>query len=283
MRVVRHGSGPLATLRAYASQVHPVFMLPPVAASWFGSVLAGSFSLPVAALHATAVFFGLYTAHLKDGYVDFYWRGEDDDHPLTEQGCWAGIVGASVAFFACLAALWYVVDVWAALVSLPGWVIAYYHAPQMDMHPVTATAGYPLGVALAIVGGYYVQAQALSPFVVTFAGVVLVLLAGIKVVDDATDVAYDRSISKRTVTVVLGPSAAHRVAYALMVLGLVGVVGFVLAGVFPPSSVAAVVGFGAVALVARHADPELATMLLIRASYVFLALLVAAVWFRPFA
>ena len=83
--------------------------------------------------------------------------------------------------------------------------------------------------------------------------------------------------------VVLGPSAAHRVASALMVLGLVGVVGFVLAGVVPPSSVAAVVGFGAVALVARQADPELATMLLIRASYVFLALLVAAVWFRPFA
>jgi 1,4-dihydroxy-2-naphthoate octaprenyltransferase len=258
-------------------------MLPPVAASWFGSVLAGSFSLPVAALHATAVFFGLYTAHLKDGYVDFYWRNEDDDHPLTEQGCWAGIAGASAAFFVCLAALWYVVDVWAALVSLPGWVIAYYHAPQMDMHPVTATTGYPLGVALAIVGGYYVQAQALSPFVVTFAGVVLVLLSGIKVVDDAKDVTYDRSISKRTVAVVLGPSAAHRVAYALMVLGLVGVVGFVVAGVFPPSSVAAVVGFGAVALVARHADPELATMLLIRASYVFLALLVAAVWFRPLA
>jgi len=38
---------------------------------------------------------------------------------------------------------------------------------------------------------------------------------------------------------------------------------------------------GAVALFARRAGPELATMLLIRGSYLFLAVLVAAVWFRP--
>jgi hypothetical protein len=53
--------------------------------------------------------------------------------------------------------------------------------------------------------------------------------------------------------------------------------------VFPPSSVLAVLGFATVAVVARRADPELATMLLVRGSYVFLALLLAAVWFRPLA
>jgi len=38
-----------------------------------------------------------------------------------------------------------------------------------------------------------------------------------------------------------------------------------------------------VILVTRRADPELATMLLVRGSYVFLAVLVAAVWFEPLA
>jgi len=35
--------------------------------------------------------------------------------------------------------------------------------------------------------------------------------------------------------------------------------------------------------VAYRAEPRLATMLLIRGSYLFLAVLVAAVWFRPLA
>jgi hypothetical protein len=43
------------------------------------------------------------------------------------------------------------------------------------------------------------------------------------------------------------------------------------------------VAFGVVAAVARRAgdDDRLATMLLVRASYLFLAVLVTAVWFRP--
>jgi len=38
-----------------------------------------------------------------------------------------------------------------------------------------------------------------------------------------------------------------------------------------------------VAAFAARADPEIATMLLVRGCYVFLAVLVAAVWFRPLA
>jgi formate hydrogenlyase subunit 3/multisubunit Na+/H+ antiporter MnhD subunit len=69
-----------------------------------------------------------------------------------------------------------------------------------------------------------------------------------------------------------------------MTLGMVAVVGLALAlpGI-PPSAGFAAVAFGVVALLSRRADPELATMLLIRGSYVFLAVLVATVWFRPFA
>ena len=287
MALATHGDGPVAALRAFASQIHPVFMLPPLSASLFGGLLAAStagvpFDRIMAAVHVLAAFFALYTAHVKDGYVDFYGREEDDDHPLTASGCRVALAGASVAFVACLAAAWWLAGPVAALLTLPGWLIGFNHAPRLDMHPVSATAGYPAGIAFALLGGYYVQASALSPTVLALAGVFLVVLSGIKVIDDATDYEYDRSIGKRTAAVAVGPGAAYRAAYALMATGMVAVLGMAagLEGV-PPSAAGAPVVFAAVALFARRAGPELATKLLIRGSYLFLAVLVGAVWFRP--
>ncbi|WP_121821944.1 UbiA family prenyltransferase [Halostella salina] len=283
MPLSRRGRGPEPALRALLSQVHPVFMLPPIAASLFGGVLAGAFDPTTATIHATAIFAAVYTAHVKDGYVDFHVRGEDDDHPLTERGCRLALAGSTALFAACLAALWSLAGVGAALITLPTWLIGYGHAPQLDTNPVTATTGYPLGIALSVAGGHYVQAGAVGATALAFAAVFLVLLSGVKVIDDAQDYAYDRSISKRTVAVVLGRRRARTLAYLLMTAALVAVVAFAAVQLFPPSSALSVVAFGAVALVARRADPELATMLLVRGSYVFLAVLVAAVWFEPLA
>ncbi|MFB6146432.1 MAG: UbiA family prenyltransferase [Halobacteriaceae archaeon] len=281
MRVARHGPGPASAARAALSQVHPVFMLPPVAASLFGAVLADGLAAVPAVLHVLTVFFGLYTAHVKDGYVDFYHRDEDDDHPVTAAGCRL-LLGVSTAAFAiAAAALWAVAGPAAAALTLPGWVIGYFHAPQLDSSPVTATIGYPLGIALALCGGYVAQAGTLSTQVLSFAAVFLLLLSGIKIVDDAQDYDYDRSIAKRTVAVVVGPRRARAVAYALFAAGLGGVVVLALAGPFPTGSIVAAIAFGTVALTARRAGPELATMLLIRGAYLFMAALVASVWFHP--
>jgi len=281
MTLVRDGSGPVPTLRALASQVHPVFMLPPIAASWFGATLSGSFSVGLGVTHAVAVFAGLYTAHLKDGYVDFHLRGEDDDHPLTARGCRVAMAGATAVFFGATVALGALVGPVAALVTLPGWVIGSLHAPQLDTNPVTATTGYPLGIAFALVGGHYVQARGFAPVVLAFAGVFLVVLSGIKVIDDAGDYEYDRSIEKRTVAVALGRVRARRTAYGLMALGLVAVLALSALSVFPPGTAVAAIVFAAVATLARRTAPERATKLLIRGSYLFLAVLVATVWFRP--
>ena len=282
MGIARHGSGAVASLRALASQVHPVFALPPIAASWFGSVLAGHFSLAVGALHMTAIFFAIYTAHVKDGYVDFPVRDEDDDHPLTGVGCRLAIAGASTGFFACLAGLWGTSGVVAAVVTLPAWLIAYHHAPQLDTNPVTATTGYPAGVAVSILGGYATQTGRLAVEPVAFAAVFLAVLSGGKVIDDATDVVYDRSIGKRTVAVVLGPPRARRAAFGLMGVGIAAVAVLAATGFFPVGALLAVGAFVAVAATTRGAGPERSTMLLIRGCYVFLALLFVAVWFRPF-
>ena len=282
MAVARHEHGLLGASRALASQVHPIFMLPPLATSLFGGVLAGDLHVAVAVLHALAMFFAVYTAHVKDGYVDFHVRGEDDDHPLTVGGCRGALAAAAVGFLACLGGLWTLAGPGVALITVPTWIIGYTHAPQLDLNPVGATMGYPGGIALALLGGYYAQAMAFSPRVAGLAAVFLLLLTGIKIIDDEKDFDYDDSIDKRTVAVVLGPHQARRLALSLLVVAMVGVVtlAFALSGI-PPTAAGAAAVFGAVLAFAYRAESALATMLLIRGSYLFLAVLVAAVWFRP--
>jgi 1,4-dihydroxy-2-naphthoate octaprenyltransferase len=281
MAIARHESGVRADFAALASQIHPVFMLPPLAASWFGAVLAPTLSPAVGVVHMVAMFFAVYTAHVKDGYVDFHVRGEDDDHPLTVDGCRLGLGLSTAGFGLCLGWLWLAVGPGAVLVTLPTWLVAYFHAPQLDTNPVSATVGYPLGIALAILGGYYAQTTALSMQAVAFAAVFLVLLSGVKVIDDAKDYEYDRSIRKRTVAVVLGRQRARRSAHLLMALALVGVLGGAIAGLFPPSTALAVLVFAAVALATRRLGPQRATEVLMRGSYLFLGVLFLAVLFRP--
>jgi len=283
MAIARHGTGPRATLGAVASQIHPVFMAPPLAASGFGAVLGGFAHPRLAMLHLGVAFCALYTAHVKDGLVDFHRRGEDDDHPLTRRGCHLALAGSTALFFAGAVALGALVDPVAALLALPGWLVAVLHAPQLDTNPFGATLGYPVGIGFSLLGGYYVQTRVLSVTVLAFATVFVAVLAGIKVVDDATDYDYDRSVDKRTVAVVLGRSAARRLARGLMSAGMAAVVALAATGVVPRGSALATVPFVAVAVVARRTDAELATMLLVRASYLFFALLVVAVWLRPLA
>ncbi len=280
---VRGGRGAGALARALASQVHPVFMLPPLACSLFGAALAGPFVPHVALLHVVAVFAAVYTAHVKDGYVDFHHRGEDDDHPLTVRGCRGALVGSTALFTAALLAVALLSGPLAAALTLPTWVIAYLHAPQLDVTPVGATMGYPLGIALALLGGFASQTGALAPVPLAFALVLLVLLTGIKIVDDGSDAAYDRSIDKRTPAVLFGVEASRRGAFALMGLALFLTLALTIDGVFPLSAALAPPVFAVVAVYASRAEESVATMLLVRASYLFLAALVVAVWFDPLA
>lgn len=287
MAFSRHGRGSIAELNAIASQIHPVFMTPPLAVSAFGGFLAareiGVFSGTAALLHIVAIFFAVYTAHVKDGYVDFHLRKEDDDHPLTARGCRLLLAAATIGFFSTLVGVWWVAGIDTALVTLPTWLIAYRHAPQFDTNPIGATFGYPLGVSLSLVGGYSAHAGQFGIPAVGFSVVFFLLLSGVKVIDDAQDYTYDRSIAKRTIAVAIGPHRARRVADGLMGGALICIGVFTVIDVFPPGTLVAALIFGGVAVIARHHEPERATMLLIRGAYLFLAGLVTAVWFRPLA
>lgn len=281
MSLSRHGSGPAAWLRAYGSQVHPVFMLPPLATSLFGALLAGYVDPSVAVVHLVAIFAAVYTAHLKDGYIDFHIRSEDEDHPLTRRGCRLGLGGSTALFVVACIVLWYLAGGVALVLTAPTWMIAYGHAPQLDTTTVGATLGYPVGIGLALLGGFAAQSATATAQPLAFAMVFVVLLSGIKVIDDAQDVAFDRAIGKPTVAVMVGTDRAIASAYATMAVGLTAVIALAFLRVFPLSSVIAVLAFVPVAWVARRAPPTLATMLLVRATYVFLAVLVVAVWFEP--
>ncbi len=278
MAVARHGTGPRAAFAAIASQIHPVFMLPPLAASWFGAIIAGELNWALATVHSFAIFAAVYTAHVKDGYVDFYRRDEDDDHPLSPQGCRLCLVLAGAGFAACLTLLWIRVDAIAVAATAPTWAIAYLHAPQLDMRTLGVTMGYPVGIAIATLGGHYVQSGTIGPTVVAFALVLLVTVTAIKIVDDEQDYAYDRRIGKPSVAVVLGRGGARRLSFALFGAAIVLVGGFVAVGLVPVETLAAAVALLAVVLIAIPRDPEAATGMLIRGSYVFLALLILAAW-----
>jgi lycopene cyclase domain-containing protein len=273
----------MADVRAYASQVHPVFMLPPIAAAWFGAALAREFALLPVVLVSIGTFCAVYTAHVKDGYVDFHVRGEDDDHPLTPAGCRVALAAAAVVFLASLVALSVLVDPVSALVLAPTWLIGYLHAPTLDTNPLGATLGYPGGIALVIVASHHAQTGAFGADALAFAVVFLLVLTGVKVIDDLTDVEYDASIDKHTVGVLLGDAGARRLAYGLMTAGMTGVLMFAVDGIVPPSAPLAIPAFAVVAAYATRAPPDLATQLLVRGAYVFLAVLVAAVFFRPLA
>lgn len=281
MAIARHGTGVRAAFAAFASQVHPVFMLPPVAVSLFGAFLAPHVDPAVAAVYTVAVFCAVYTAHVKDGYVDFYVRGEDDDHPLSADGCRAALAAATVCFAAAALALLVLAGPVAALLALPGWLVGYLHAPQLDTDPVTTTAGYPAGIALALIGANYAQTGVFSELPLLLAAVFLVALAGVKTIDDTQDYTYDASIGKRTAAVALGPRRARTLGFALLATALLATAAFAALNVLPTGAVLAVLAYATVAGVARRADPETATALLVRGAYVFLALLLAAVWFHP--
>lgn len=218
--------------RGLLSYVHPAFMAPAVGMSLFGGLLAPAFAVVPGALHALAVGLALYTAHLKDGYVDGHLRGEETPALSVRWNRWS-MWAATAAFVVVLGALWWSVGLTAALVVVPLWILAILHAPHLDTNPVAGTVGYPLGIGVTIAGGFFVQTHHLPSRILGVALVFVVILSGVKISTDRLDYEFDRSIRKRTVPVALGIERANRVTVGLFLFASVLVVGFVAADTFP--------------------------------------------------
>lgn len=269
------------TTRGLAAHVQPVFLLPGVAMSLFGASLAGDAAVPTAVVHALAIGLTVYVAHLKDGYVDHYVRGEDADNPLAPTEIRVAIFAASAAFACCVVSLWAAAGPDPAALTAPLVVLGLLHAPHLDAAPATGTLDYPLGIALATAGGYATQTGSVSASIVAIAAVFLVLLAGINVLLDLLDYDHDRRVPKRTIPVVVGPAAARPVACAFVVAAVALLACSSVVGVLPPrAALAGVFPLGAaIACVVGGLAADRAVPLFIGSTYLFAAALFLAV--RP--
>lgn len=239
--------------RGLRSQVKPAFMAPAVGTALAGGLLAPSFAPAPGLAHALAVGAALYVAHLVDEYVDAHVRGEDEPSVPARTALLAA-AASGVACLALLGLLWARGRRAGALAGAPLLALAVLYAPVLDRHPVAGTASYPVGVGLALVGGYAVQvgvdgASAVPPPVAGVAGVLVVALSAVKVSVDRLDRDFDRRVGKRTVPVVLGGRGARRVSAALLVAAAGLVAGLVASGALPAVALLAVpilvVGAGA--------------------------------------
>ncbi len=246
--------------------------------SGFGALLATDLEIPIAVLHAAAVCLAIYVAHLKDGYVDHYVRGEDETNPLKPSEIRVAIIAAAGLFAGCLVALWLAAGSIGVLLTAPLFVLGYLHAPVLDTNPATESVDYPLGIVLATAGGYATQTGTVTALALTVCLVLFLLLVAINVMLDRLDYRHDRRVGKRTLPVVLGPDRALRVAWALV---LVSVAALTVSSRFGPLPRSALLA-GAVPVGAalgcrlRDPDPDRLVALFIGATYVFgLALFLA--------
>jgi len=236
---VSRDAHPTSTARALWLHVKPTFLLPPVATSVFGGLLAATFDVEVAFVHAVAVARAMYVAHLVDGYVDYYRRGEDASNPLSRAGVHVAVLATSALFGGCLLTLWAVGGSFSVLLTVPLWVLAVSHAPYLDTNPVAVTFDYAVGVALVICGGFAAQTRTLTFSVVCVALLYVPLLGAAKVLVDAIDYEGDAALSKRTLLVVLGRRWTHPVSAGLVAFTGCLVVAAVSRGVFPPTALVA--------------------------------------------
>lgn len=276
MRIATAGRGTGRQLRALASQVKPRFMGPAVAASVYGGVLVGITDPVAGTLHGLATFLALYAAHVKDGLIDTYRRGEESTMPLTRGGCRLVIFVASMAFLAVTAGLLRSVGVVAALLVLPLWILGYLHAPWLDRRLIGTSADYAFAMGLGVLGGSYVQVGTVTGPVMGVAAAVLPAVAAGAVLEDVPDVEVDHRIGKRTVAAAYGEATARRVALALLAGAALVVAGLVWLSVLPRAGPlgAALLAVGAVGT--RFPDPTRGVTLIIGLTAAALVVLLAA-------
>lgn len=259
-------------LTGLAAHVRPSFMLPVVATSVSGALLAPSVDGWLLAQHAAAAGVALFVAHLRDGLVDSHVRGEEQPSLSVSTYRWATAAAVAVALL-LVASLTATANGLAAGSIVILLCLALLHAPYLDRHPVPVTVDYPVGIATTLAGGFATQTGTLPTDVVAAAVSVALLLAGIKVGIDQLDAAFDRTIGKRTVPVIAGTTGAQRVAVGSFVATALVVLGFVGVGVLPRlASIAAVAAVGC-AVTTPAVPARTAVRIQMALSYVFVGAL----------
>lgn len=270
-------SDPTPTRHWLVAHVQPTFLAPAVAMAVVGGLLAPGADRRLVALHAGAVALAVYAAHLRDGYVDRFVRDEEPAAGATESGLRIALAGVSAAFFVFVGNLWLLTGGIGVAVSVPLWLLAVLHAPYLDEGPVGVTVDYAVGVAIAVAGGYAVQTGTVSASVLATAVVLALLLAAVKISVDQLDYAFDASVDKRTVPVVLGRRRADWLAAAMLSATALLVVALAVAGTIPSTAAPSAVALAGTALAVFVRPRERSVRIQIGLTYPFSAIYVAGV------
>lgn len=215
-------------VRAVVQEVRPLPTLAAMTAGVTGMALAGGVEgwLPYVLLLGAI----LYVAHVKDAYVDYYVRREDQMYPWGSAPATGDLVSERGLAVMAGAALLVVVFVpaWALggerivfYVLVAGMlVLAVSYSGSLDTHPLGSALAYPVGVGLATVAGAVLASGRVPLDVLVYAVPLVVVLAGAKIVEDIIDAGHDEELGKRTVPVVLGPDRARRLGYGMVAAGM---------------------------------------------------------------
>ncbi|MDB2238994.1 MULTISPECIES: hypothetical protein [Halorubrum] len=262
-------------LAGLSAHIRPVFMLPVLAVSVCGALLAPSVNGWLLAQHAAGAGAALFVAHLRDGFVDGHLRGEEDPPLPVSTYRWA-TAGATLATLLLVASLAATTTTLAAGSLIALLCLALLHAPYLDRYTVPVTVDYPVGIALTLAGGFVTQTGRLRADIAAVAVSVALLLAAIKVGIDQLDATFDGTIGKRTVPVVVGTTRARWVAFGGFVATALAVLAFVWVGVFPWLGIVAAAAAIGCAGAALTLSPYVAVRAQIALSYVYVGALFVA-------
>jgi len=232
----------LRKIKGYIKETRPPVMVMAALAALFGCSMAPSFDLGLALLYISAVFFILYSAHLRDTFVDYFVRKEYEKGYESRLGDSGGVlnsdelamgfgVGIGVALCIGLYLAWTVS--WLLLpIGLIGLFFAIAYPGYLDTHWWEILI-WPLGVACAFWGGYVVQTGTLALQPLILGAIVWFILIFAKIIDSHPDMEVDRKIGKETVPTLIGKERSKRLSYAGMYVGVGWGLLFSFFGVIP--------------------------------------------------
>ena len=210
-------------------EIRPPVAVPVVLAALLGGAMAGVRDWGLMLLFMASSFLALFVAHVKDSMIDFWVRREMELGYRSRFGDSGGVLrkeemalclGAAAGFFFSIMVYLVLTTTWLLLpIMSAGFVLALTYVPYFDK-TVAKNIFWPLGVIIAIWGGFVVQYHALALEPILVGAVVFIVLSFGGILDDLPDADVDKKLGKRTIPVILGIEKANRIAYAGIYLGM---------------------------------------------------------------
>jgi len=227
----------MKVLKGYLIEIRPLPMIAALTGGLIGFAFAHEFSLNLLFPFLFSIFLALFSAHLKDTYVDYYVYKEDVIYRfgrfdssyglLSKNNLVNGILFSTVVFSLLTIYLTSFRNFYL-IFGILGLLLSLTYSDKLSKNPVGACIGYPLGVSLALIGGYYLQTSMLNPIVITFSLILLLFLSSGKIIEDMIDMKHDKFFNKNTIPVLLGFKKNKIFGYMLAYLSLIMIATFSL-------------------------------------------------------